>query len=368
MRMLKKFKATALMARLALPVGSVLVYSAASAQEDAVQIGSVAPSFEMSSVDENGVDVLSGSIRHEISAVSIGNSSSGMAYSVVIPSLAHAGGGGGVGSGLEPIFRYNNYSGGVGGVGGIGGSNQPDCSAFFELAGARTYFCGSLTDGYVPKGLGGETLTYSNGIFTFKNSAGVEYVSKTGLASRVSETAQFGLQEIHYPSGEVITIHRSVGLVTYESSRGFSIREQTVDGWETSTVTGFNRAIDYCEADATNCSFSRAWPTAVIYRGPTQSSSVAYVQDMAGQVAKYYARDMTNNYAGYHYYKVKPAGAEEAATVTYEFCAPWYVSCPMVSCPLNQPQCLSGKMAEGKVRKVTKAGKEWLYDYYYSVY
>ncbi|QSR23085.1 hypothetical protein [Hyphomonas sp. KY3] len=368
MRILERIKVTAQKAHLAGLVLIAIMPGVAKAQEDAVQLGSVAPSFEMSSVDENGVDVLSGSIRHTIAAVSIGNSSSGMTYSVVIPSLAHAGGGGGVGSGLEPIFHFNNYSGGVGGIGGIGGSDQPDCNAYFELAGARTYFCGSLTDGYTPKGLGGDTFTYSNGLFTFKNSAGVEYISKTGLASRVSETDQFGLQEIHYPSGESVTIHRSVGLVTYESSRGYSIREQTVDGWETSTVTAFNRAVDYCEADATSCSFSQAWPTAVIYRGPTQTSSVAYVQDMAGQVAKYYARDMTNNYSGYHYYKVKPVGAEETATITYEFCAPWYVSCPMVSCPLNQPQCVSGKMAEGKVRKATKAGKEWLYDYYYSTY
>jgi hypothetical protein len=179
------------------------------------------------------------------------------------------------------------------------------------------------------------------------------------------------LQKIIYPNGEVINIYRSANLVTYESSTGFSIREQTNDDWETSTVTAYNRAVDYCAPDAQTCSFTYDWPMATIYAGPGPTSSEAYVEDMAGQRAIYYPRDRTNGYAGYHYYKVKPAGAEQTATISYEFCAPWYVSCAMTcatSHPNPPPQCLSGEMAKWKVRKAVKAGKEWVYDYAYDIY
>lgn len=350
---------------------AVLSVTSAYAQSDdlgATGTGVAAPHYRLTTTDENGVDAISGAVRFQVGLISIGPAEQGISYSVVIPSLAHAGTQGTrLFSGLERIFRFSNFSGGVSVNGGI--NDYPEtCENYFELAGSRTYFCGGLSTSFVPKEPGGETLVYDGSQFIFTDSSGVRYLSKGGLAQRTTNSDVFGLQSIEYPNGNKVSIYRFEHATTIENSFGYAIRITSPDGGDTHNLVAYNKAHEACSAADLQCSLSSDWPSAQIFVGDPETAVPAYIEDMSSLRTVFYARARTGaGYDGYHYYRVKPAGVED--TITYEFCGPWHVSCAIYCSSNASPsnECLTARMSEWKVRRVLKGDAVWEYDYDYTV-
>jgi hypothetical protein len=350
---------------------SVVVSNAWAGGEHS-DIGFVSEDYEVSSVDENGVDVISGSVRISADLLSIGAGDGALNYSVITPSLAQAGSGNStemlsVGlpltAGGSSPFKFDNYSGGVS-ISGV-----DDCNNWFELAGSRTDFCGTLAQGLVAADATGVTLQLVGGEYVFTNKSGTKYYSSTnGVAWRKS-TSQLGLNKIVQPNGYTVNIYRGSGKVSIIDNRGFQIRI-TNAGTATASIVAFNMAVDYCAPLASSCSFTKTWPTATVYTG--SSTQPAYATDMSGRQTKLYPRARTNGFSGYQFYQVKPAGADESAKITYSFCGPWFnrscsgiQDCAPPPPGSNPDACTIFVMSANKVRTAEKEGKTWTYVFDY---
>lgn len=368
---------------------SISGISIAAFGQEASELGYVTEDFEISSTDENGVDIISGSVRLESSLLSIGSEGHSLSYSVITPSLAQTGSADPVKFAAEGFptttigsrpFKFDNYSGGV----SISGLDN--CDNWIEFGGNRADFCGLLTspEGLRAKDGSNATLTEAAGLYTYTTAQGVKYYAKLGHADRTQENPNLGLQKMEFPDGYVIEIARGNDVVSITDNRGLQIRAETSDGWANTTVTGFNMAVEYCAPLAASCTFTKAWPTATIFEGTASLPAIA--TDMTGQTTKLYPRTLTGTYAGnwtdpdtnvqyisHQYYKVKPAGADETATIEYTFCGPWNdTSCALISQCQAGPdappaeQCKQLKMSANKVSEVSKNGKTWTYDFDYS--
>ena len=357
--------------------GAVLVAAAAFgalpaiAQAERSKAGFVSEDFEISSVDGNGVDVISGSVRIAADLLSIGSGDGALTYTVITPSLAQAGSRNeaemlAVGlprsAGGSSPFKFDNYSGGVS-VSGI-----DDCNNWFEIAGSRTDFCGTLAGGFTASDGTNATLEQISGVYVLTTPDGTKYYSNPGAVSTRQSAGGTALSKIVYPSGYVIDIHRGSGRVAIVDNRGFQIRITDADA-ATASITGFNMAVDYCAPLAASCSFTRSWPTASVYIGSSTQPAVA--TDMAGLQTKLYPRVRSNGFSGYQFYQVKPAGADESARITYSFCGPWYdTSCsPVQDCnPVphgGTSFCDLFGMSANKVRTAQKESKTWTYAFDY---
>ncbi len=336
--------------------------------------GFVSEDYEVSSVDENGVDVLSGSVRIAADLISIGTDDAGLSYSVITPSLAQTGNYStsqfyGVGAPYSAAgssaFKFDNYSGGSS-ISGI-----DDCNNWFEYGGNRTDFCGTLSGGLTPSDGSNATLTCTSTECTFTSTDGTVYISDKNAISLRLPSSSLGLKEIIYPNGYKIDIYRDTSSqrVSIVDNRGFQIRA-VPNGTGTTAITAFNMAVDYCAPLAATCSFTKSWPTASVYVGSSTQPAVA--TDMAGSETKLYPRARENGFSGYYFYQVKAAGADENSKITYTFCGPWTsASCGLVnSCgPGNNNSaeaCAKFGMALNKVRTAVKEGKTWNYVFNYS--
>lgn len=344
----------------------------ASAQEKRSEIGFVSEDFEVSSVDENGVDLISGSVRISADLLGIGTGDGSLSYTVITPSLAQTGSRNGTemasvglpaSAGGSSPFKFDNYSGGAS-VSGV-----DDCNNWFEIAGSRTDFCGTLASGLVAADGSNATLEYISGDYVYTTTNGTRYYSDTNSIAQRKTATQIGLGKVVYPNGYTVNIYRGSGRVSIVDNRGFQIRITNADT-DTASITAFNMAVDYCAPLAASCSFTKAWPTATVYTGSASAPAVA--TDMSGRQTKLYPRARTNGFSGYQFYQVKPAGADESAKITYSFCGPWFdTNCSMIQDCYPAPQvpaevCGKFVMSANKVRTSEKEGKTWTYvfDYY----
>ncbi len=342
----------------------------ANAQTKRSQTGFVSEDFELSSVDENGVDIISGSVRIASDLISIGSGDEPLTYTVITPSLAQTGASDSAqmlavglppNSGGSAPFRFDNYSGGV----SISGIN--DCNNWFEIGGSRTDFCGTLAAGLIASDRTNAKLELVSGLYVFTSTNGTKYYSSgLGTSSRQSTTAT-GLNKIVYPGGYVVDIQRGGGRVAITDNRGMQIRI-TDANTATATIVGFNMAVDYCAPLATSCSFSRSWPTATVFTGSATQPAVA--TDVGGRQTKLYPRLRSNGFSGHQFYQVKAAGSEESARTTYSFCGPWYdTSCSAIQdcfpAAGSEIACKIFQMSVNKVRTAEKEGKIWTYMFDY---
>tara|TARA_R110002049_G_scaffold32139_2_gene107530 strand:- start:672 stop:1826 length:1155 start_codon:yes stop_codon:yes gene_type:complete len=343
----------------------------ASAQLERSKLGFVSEDFEVSTVDENGVDVISGSVRISADLVSIGAGEEALTYSVITPSLAQTGTsdsaqmlavGLPITAGGSSPFKFDNFSGGA----AVSGIN--DCNNWFEIAGSRTDFCGTLAQGLVAADGSNASLEFTGGDYVLTTTDGTKFFSDTNSISNRKMATQIGLSRIEYPNGYEVSIHRGSGRVSILDNRGYQIRITDADT-ATASIVAFNMAVDYCAPLAASCSFTKSWPTATVYTG--SSSQPAVTTDMSGRQTKLYPRARTNGFTGYQFYQVKPAGADESARITYTFCGPWFdTSCaPVNDCnpPSGGPDaCTKFAMSANKVSASEKFGKTWTYvfDYY----
>jgi hypothetical protein len=352
----------------------VAALSIGGATAQSSDLGFVSEDYEVSSTDENGVDIISGSVRLEQSLVSIGPEGGALSYSVITPSLANTGSANdseflAVGLPINTFrsspFKYDSFSGGV----SISGVN--DCNNWFEIAGNRSDFCGTLINGLIAKDGSNATLTQSGSEYTYTDAQGTKFISDLGISTRTTETAQ-GLKRVIYPSGRTIEITRSSDLVSVIDSRGLQLRMETSDSWINTTVTAFNMAVDFCSPTASSCSFSEAWPQATIYTGSATTNAV--VTDMAGLETWLYPRARSGGFSGYSFNKVKPAGAAASAMIEYTFCGPWHdTSCaPVTSIGAGTNHSREARtifsMTAGKVSQVVRDGETWTYTFDYWEY
>ncbi len=366
----------------AAPVYAQTAYSGSGPKSE---IGFVSENYEVSSVDANGVDMISGSVRISADLLSIGPEGQNLSYSVVTPSLAQAGSKGQwlLGGDLphdilgQPVWKYDTYSG------GIGLSGQDDCNNWFQYGGMRDDFCGSIATGLVAKNGSSATIEFVGGEYVYTTQDGTKYFagqSNTIVNRRTTYIS--GINKILYPNGYEITIHRGEvngkGIVSVLDNRGYQIRIEGLEG-HSSTIKAFNMAVDYCAPLAASCSYSKAWPTASVTMGSSTQPAVA--TDMQGRTTKLYPIALTGDFSGmYQFNAVKPAGADEAARITYTFCGPWGEACGGNNGPVpnlgacnnfNPPPnqvCQQFRMSLNKVRTALKFGKTWQYEFIYSEY
>lgn len=344
--------------------------------------GFVSEDYEASTVDANGVDMISGSVRISADLLTIGPEGQSLSYSVITPSLAQAGVANSVtltANGLPmdvlgtPVWKYDSYSGGV------SISGQDDCNNWFQYGGSRADFCGTIAGGLVAKDGSSATLTYTSGEYIFTSAEGVKYYASNNAFANRRTSYQEGMNKIVYPSGYEINIYRglvnNVGIVSVLDNRGYQIRITGLQSNSTSSeVKAFNMAVDYCAPLASTCTFTKSWPTATVTMGSSTQASIA--TDMTGRTTKLYPKALSGTFSGmYQFYAVKPAASEESAKITYTFCGPWgrtdcggYGTMPTLgACSSNNPptaeQCKQYNMVLNKVRTATKFGTEWDYSF-----
>lgn len=342
------------------------------------ETGFVSEDYEFSTVDANGVDMISGSVRISADLVSIGPEGSALTYSVITPSLAEVGSGDpmqfmAVGLPMHsigsPAFKYDSYSGGVS-ISGI-----DDCNNWFQYGGSRADFCGTVQSGFTPTDGSSATLEFVNNQYVFTSHNGTKYYTSTNGVALRRTTYQEGMNKIVHPDGYTINIYRGNGIVSVLDNRGYQIRIDGLSGG-TSTITAFNMAVDYCAPLATTCTFSVDWPEASVTVPTNGVKGNAIATDMTGRQTKLLPRDLTGNFNGWQMHKVKPAGANENALITYTYCGPWAdTNCggnypAVTSCGpgTNHPpeRCKQFTMVANKVRSAQKFGKTWSYDFVYS--
>lgn len=340
--------------------------------EESSDTGFVSEDYELSSTDQNGVDIISGSVRLEVPLLEVGAEDAALKYSVITPSLAHTG----VADDAQiltyglPIntfrsrpYKFDNFSGGVS-ISGI-----DNCENWFELAGNRSDFCGTLASGLVAKDGTNESLEIVGADYVYTNRQGVRYISYAGVSERTTET-DLGLHRIEYPDGRYISIQRSDDKITIHDNLGNAVRLQTTDNWLNTTVIGYNQSVDYCPHSASSCIFTEDWPTAHVYTGSDQLPAAA--EDMSGRQQRLYPKQRSGEFSGYYFDRVKPIDAMNSALIEYVFCAPWAdTSCaPIIKILSGANQTRESqtifRMTAGKVRQVTRDGKVWEYEFRYS--
>ncbi|GAA0622621.1 hypothetical protein GCM10009422_18240 [Brevundimonas kwangchunensis] len=244
----------------------------------------VAVAPEHYSIDERGVDMVTGAYVWSASEVVIGEPGSG--------GLVH-------GRGAWGETNQGQLA--------VGNATYPGTTVIFEGRSETFDQSGST---YTPRSNNGSTLSVAGTIYTYTTSTGLVVKYDTALcASATGGTCSHKgmITEVIAPNGERRQYHytsatyvRSVNPTTSEITWGTVRRVQSITnnyGYElhytyrsnninasgtltnrignwlgVATVTGVNNAVDYCAPAALSCSYSRTWP------------SVAYTQAVGDYV------------------------------------------------------------------------------------
>ena len=261
---------------------------------------------ERYTLDERGVDLVSGKWMPVAGGTSIGPADTGLGYSQIqlengIWWDAAVGGIAICGTGIDCVVTIDGYS---------------------EVFSPGVYQSGLVT--YAPKENTGSTLVenVSTGQFTYTRSDGTTFVMERkghhtlpdGVVTR--RTAPNGLvttyayrtqnattcndpdPELEFPGGgQPICITMEYGrLQSYQTNTGYMVHydyasdtDPTDAGWNSVTkVTALNLAIDYCAPLATSCSYSRTWPSvAFSTASPATGVTDEIFTDQSGFTTRY---------------------------------------------------------------------------------
>lgn len=253
---------------------------------------------EFYSVDERGVDLVTGNFHYQTTEVVIGTPGSG--------GLAH----------FRGLFGTVWRDGNQGSI-AISGTTY---SVAFGLETAVFVLTGGT---YVPLSNQGATLTRSGNTFTFTTSNGVVVRYTTSLCHNLDGSGcadRAYLWDVVEPNGLTTTYHhrvqpyrRGVDPVTREPIMGTAVRLQSItnnagyqlhytyqgDVWvgdepqevllekwlKTASITGFNTTVDYCAPLANSCSYSQTWPSISYTSTPT--GPVTAATDQSGRTTTY---------------------------------------------------------------------------------
>lgn len=268
-----------------------------------------------STIDANGVDLISGDFTYSVEELSIGQpGAGGLSY---------------LRSFVETGWR-DNFVGTINSAGATYTVSFGGISESFDL----------VAGVYTPGEGQGSTLTFDSGtqLYTYRSADGVVAVFSKALNgspfSWLPAANEARVTSITRPSGEVLTFnYRSVTVTspyTYTAHRlqsvtnnlGYQIKFEyalntaTVVGdfnsWLTVTkVTGLNGATDYCDPVADSCGFSQAWPTATYATLPYSTTQT--VTDALGRVTRYTRDASGDKLAGIR----RPSASTDTTIITY---------------------------------------------------
>ena len=277
---------------LAVTSGIALMAGAAHAQS-----GPIPPQHY--SLDERGVDLVSGQWMPVAGGTSIGPADRGLSYSQI--QLQN-------GIWWDPAIGGISYCGS-----GVTCITADGITEVFTDLGGFTY---------APEENTGSTLTYNTTTdqFTYTRSDGTVYVTERKSVATlpdgvVTEKAQPNGLVTNYnyvtttyqtctepdpeldPNGQTICITREAGrLQSYDNNAGYMVHYDYAangagfpTGWdEVTKVTALNLAVDYCAPTAATCTFTRTWPSVAFSTGtPSAGVTDQIFTDQTGFTTRY---------------------------------------------------------------------------------
>ena len=237
-----------------------------------------------SSVDANGVDLVTGLYNHRMVEVVVGQpGAGGLAY---------------VRDYIGPGWRHN-YVGTINSSGSVYTVSVGNTSETFTLSGST----------YTSDQALGSTLTVNSGVYTYTMSDGAVAVFNTSLANggMVWDANVARITSLTMPNGERIDyFYKSVTVQSVTAMRlqavtnnlGYQLhfeyalnnptQSSELASWKSiSKVIGINMAIDYCDPNADTCSnFTQTWPSAT-YSYSGTSDIYETVTDTLGRATRY---------------------------------------------------------------------------------
>jgi RHS repeat-associated protein len=284
--------------------------------------GSLAPPPVRRAIDENGVDVLRGTISASQTGVTIGGGGQhGLAYSREINSMAWR----------DSFAATLNASGGSAAVTINGVSDT------FTLSGST----------YVSTEGNGATLVNASGIYTYTNRDGVvaRFEDNSGYFYSFYQSSLGRVSDITYPDGTKVNYTYKVGvrcgpgwengtcptavknvarLQSVTNSNGYQLKfsyaynDAEIDvanysSWATvASVKAINNGVEYCDPSADSCALTGNWPGAT------------YGKAVAGSITTYTATDAANRTTTYTVDSVgglkgmkRPGASSDNVIITY---------------------------------------------------
>ncbi|PKG95376.1 hypothetical protein CXF95_26010 [Paraglaciecola sp. MB-3u-78] len=263
-------------------------------------------------MDNNGVNVISGHVSPTLTDISIGGS---MGLTHTISATA-----GNFGSELignwGPVEKFRGGIHNVKRSDNSGESNDLYVLRAFGPSGGADFKI-NLDGSYEDVNVAGNTLTHIAGQgYVFTTSGGTENHYHTGNSNPITNarnSVRMSLSKIVYPNGFIITITKSSGsmevpIYSVNTNTGFQLKyfyqpdtrpvpssvanavAQNVNGqpmyvdtvnWHAKMpkhIKGINNAIEYCTPTSASCNLTGAWPT-VKYEWPAGMPKAFWVGD-----------------------------------------------------------------------------------------
>jgi YD repeat-containing protein len=338
---------------------------------------------EISSSDENGVNLVSGQATFSVPDIAIGPQDGGLANTVSsfsadtgIPQAVLA-------NGFYPTYLTmsgnnvvptgpampiaSNYIGGIAEVTGLYASTT------FSFNGTSERFNGAIGSGCTLSGIsyvslskrGGSLQSNGGGLLTYTDRNGAKYTIKCGGFVHPDQK-NGAVTNVVYPNGQKINIAYQ-GLQTQSVPRITSVESNL--GWQlkfkysvpfgstnyllASGIVGLNRSFELCDSMADTCAPTMQWPTSTYAFSPGNTSF--NVTDKAGRTTRY-----TLN-AYYEATGLKPAWSD-VDTVSYIYCGRTGLTQPCNG-SFQEGGTTVNRIFAGMVHKVTKGGNTRTYKY-----
>lgn len=341
-------------------------------------------------LDPRGVDLISGQWHTATQEVAIGPVDTGLTYGRLY---------------LAPYWRDLNMN----------GVNCPSANECIVTVDGRSEgFNRAVGDVFTAQENTGSTLTFSAGVHTYTNSAGVTWrfeqvaniVAGSGTGSVATRRQDpNGLRvDYHYkvesycasylPDGSCRSIFSMGRLQSYETNTGYQIHyiyaadsdPENDPGWvSVAKVMGLNLAIDYCAPLATVCTgLTRTWPS-VEYANESPSPGLIeqVVEDQSGREVRY--QFSTDGVSVSNLFAIVDEGAtrvqinwlsadlvesitDASGTWNYDFSISGADLTTTVEGPLDQELIVVSDLTIGRATEVTQAtspttNRTWAYDY-----
>lgn len=336
---------------------------------------------DYTAVDENGVDMVSGTTRFNVTGVSIGAGSSSLTHSIFSDPYG---------------FLYFNpfvdsFSGGLGIQSTLSGSYSACAIGTVEymagIGGAYERFCLGADGQFESVLKNGSTLIdYGEGIYIYTKRDGSFFKIDSSYTNVASNWGNRGMvTEGRFPDGRVIQVHHKA--ITYFNpvnnanptirriqsvtlNNGLQLKyvylrnatptdSSTARDWQrVAQVVAVNNAVEYCDPDADTCVFSQAWPTASY--SWSADNLVLTVTDSAGRVTRY-THDIYSRVTG-----IKPPSSASQDKINYDHCP--HIPSESVNC--RHTICAGGGGGDctvfsvlDRVRGSVKDGQAWTYEF-----
>ena len=262
-----------------------------------------APPPIRSTVDANGVNLVTGALTVSTPTISIGQGEGALSY---VRQL--------IGTGWT-----DNVTGTVsmttqGYVVSVGGGSE-----LFTKAGSIFTNAEGLAS----------TLTLSGSTYTYTTGGGVVMVFSPGLTQGASDYSLARLTSATYPDGKVVTYNYqttpySSRLQSVTNNFGYQLKftyslnnpQSAADVpayLKLATAIGINRAIDYCSPTADSCSgFTQSWPTVTYTLYPAALVTIS-VTDPVGNISLF-AYNASSQLAGI----TRPGASANTTAISYD--------------------------------------------------